>query len=124
MARLQATGAQLLPLPPGTVLGAAVGSQASAHPDLHALMALLAERGVNELHVEAGARLTGSLIDSGLADEWLVYLAPKLLGDGRGLADILPVHDLQSPPTWAWREATLTGDNVRLLARRIGADAF
>lgn len=124
MARLQATGAHLLSLPPGAVAGEAVGSQASPHPDLHALMALLAERGVNELHVEAGARLTGSLIDSGLADEWLVYLAPKLLGAGRGLADILPVHDLQSPPTWAWREATLTGDNVRLLARRIGADAF
>jgi len=118
---LQATGAVMLPLPAGS--DPATG-QTGPHPYLPALLALLAERGVNELHVEAGARLTGSLIDSGLADEWLVYLAPRLLGAGRGLADVLPVQDLQSPPTWAWREATLAGDNVRLLARRIGADAF
>lgn len=124
--RLQAAGVQLVTLPPQAT-DASVANEADqlgARPDLHALMRWLAELGVNELHVEAGARLTGSLIDSGLADEWLVYLAPRLLGEGRGLADVLPVKDLQSPPTWAWREATLTGDNVRLLARRIGADAF
>lgn len=118
--RLLDMGAQLVSLPAGV----SSANLSGEHPDLHALMRWLADQGVNELHVEAGARLTGALIDSGLVDEWLVYLAPRLLGEGRGLADVLPVKDLQVPATWAWREATLTGDNVRLLARRIGADAF
>jgi diaminohydroxyphosphoribosylaminopyrimidine deaminase/5-amino-6-(5-phosphoribosylamino)uracil reductase len=46
----------------------------------------LALRGVNELHVEAGHKLNGSLLREGLVDEFLVYLAPKLLGDGFGMA--------------------------------------
>jgi diaminohydroxyphosphoribosylaminopyrimidine deaminase/5-amino-6-(5-phosphoribosylamino)uracil reductase len=114
-AALQTLGAQVLALP---------ADSSGQHPDLNTLMPLLAARGVNEVHVEAGARLNGALIEGGWADEWLVYLAPKLLGEGRGLANVSPTQDLQLPPAWAWREATLVNDNVRLLARRIGADSF
>lgn len=54
--------------------------------DLTAMMAALAARGVNELHVEGGARLNGALLGAGLVDELLVYVAPSLLGDGaRGM---------------------------------------
>jgi len=49
--------------------------------DLRALLAELARRDVNELHVEAGPRLAGSLFAQGLADELLLYVAPVLLGD-------------------------------------------
>ena len=49
--------------------------------DLHAVMALLAERGCNEVHVEAGPTLCGALFAAGLADEVLIYVAPVLLGD-------------------------------------------
>lgn len=53
--------------------------------DLGAVLADLHLRQVNELHVEAGATLNGSLVRLGLVDEWLVYCAPLLLGEGRGL---------------------------------------
>lgn len=49
--------------------------------DLHAVLALLAERGCNEVHVEAGAALCGALFAAGLVDELLLYIAPLLLGD-------------------------------------------
>ncbi len=72
-AALRARGAEMLALPgPG------------GQVDVRALLALLAERGVNELHVEAGQGLTGALLRAGLADEVLAYVAPLLLGSGRG----------------------------------------
>jgi diaminohydroxyphosphoribosylaminopyrimidine deaminase/5-amino-6-(5-phosphoribosylamino)uracil reductase len=54
--------------------------------DLGAMLAALAARGINELHVEAGARLNGALLAAGLVDELLVYVAPCILGEGaRGM---------------------------------------
>lgn len=48
---------------------------------LDALMTTLAERGVNEVHTECGPTLAGALLESGLVDEVVMYLAPALLGD-------------------------------------------
>jgi diaminohydroxyphosphoribosylaminopyrimidine deaminase/5-amino-6-(5-phosphoribosylamino)uracil reductase len=48
------------------------------------MMPDLGQREINELHVEAGSKLNGSLIRAGLVDEFLLYLAPKLLGPGQG----------------------------------------
>src|SRR6476469_452140 len=63
--------------------------------DLRALLAQLAQREINEVQVEAGARLGGALLRAGLVDEVLLYLAPVLLGDaglplfaGLGVADM------------------------------------
>ena len=54
--------------------------------DLPAAMGLLADRGVNEVLVEAGATLTGALLQAGLADELVIYMAPHIMGSGaRGL---------------------------------------
>lgn len=54
--------------------------------DLGAMMTALAERDVNEIHVEAGARLNGALLAAGLVDEILLYVAPCILGEGaRGM---------------------------------------
>ncbi|MDR3392625.1 MAG: bifunctional diaminohydroxyphosphoribosylaminopyrimidine deaminase/5-amino-6-(5-phosphoribosylamino)uracil reductase RibD [Sulfuriferula sp.] len=54
--------------------------------DLSALLTILAQRGVNEIMTEAGAHLNASLIAAGLADEWVMYMAPVLLGNtARGL---------------------------------------
>jgi diaminohydroxyphosphoribosylaminopyrimidine deaminase/5-amino-6-(5-phosphoribosylamino)uracil reductase len=50
--------------------------------DLSAVLVLLAERGCNELHIEAGPVLCGALLAAGLVDELLLYVAPLLLGDG------------------------------------------
>jgi diaminohydroxyphosphoribosylaminopyrimidine deaminase/5-amino-6-(5-phosphoribosylamino)uracil reductase len=56
--------------------------------DLPAMVRELAARGINELHVEAGSRLNGALLQAGLIDELLLYLSPCLLGDpARGVAD-------------------------------------
>jgi diaminohydroxyphosphoribosylaminopyrimidine deaminase/5-amino-6-(5-phosphoribosylamino)uracil reductase len=83
--------------------------------DLAAMMAALAAEGINEVHVEAGARLNGALLGAGLVDELLVYLAPCLLGDGaRGmfalpaplerLADRTPLRIVGVDPVGsAWR---------------------
>ena len=49
--------------------------------DLDAVLALLARRGINEVHVEAGATLAGALLRAGLVDELLLYVAPVVLGD-------------------------------------------
>lgn len=62
--------------------------------DLPAVVRDLAAREVNEVHVEAGARLAGGLLTAGAADELLVYQAPVLLGAGRALADLPPLSQL------------------------------
>ncbi len=86
--------------------------------DLAALMTELGRRGVNELHVEAGATLNGALLQAGLVDELLVYLAPKFLGDGRGMATLGVLPDLQAAPRFELLDCTPVGDDVRLRLRR------
>ncbi|MFS8063280.1 MAG: bifunctional diaminohydroxyphosphoribosylaminopyrimidine deaminase/5-amino-6-(5-phosphoribosylamino)uracil reductase RibD, partial [Luteimonas sp.] len=49
--------------------------------DLHAVLKLLAERGINEVQVEAGATLAGAFLSAGLVDELLLYVAPVILGE-------------------------------------------
>jgi diaminohydroxyphosphoribosylaminopyrimidine deaminase/5-amino-6-(5-phosphoribosylamino)uracil reductase len=61
---------------------------ADGRVDLRALMRELADRGVNELHAEAGGKLNGALLGAGVVDELLLYLAACLLGDpARGMAE-------------------------------------
>jgi diaminohydroxyphosphoribosylaminopyrimidine deaminase/5-amino-6-(5-phosphoribosylamino)uracil reductase len=113
-ARLEAAGAELIDVAAG----------ADRRVALAQLLAALAGRSVNELHVEAGATLTGAFVKAGLADELLVYLAPALLGDGRGLASLGPLQDLDR----AWRgrivEVGTVGDDLRLRVRVEGATAW
>jgi len=98
----------------------------SGKVDLAEMMHDLAKREVNELHVEAGATLNGALISAGLVDEFLVYLAPKLLGgkdtNGRGMADFAPLADLTHSLPLDFVSVTKVGPDVRLLARVIGRD--
>lgn len=80
--------------------------------DLAALMAQLAAREINEIWVEAGARLNGVLLARGLIDELVIYLAPHLLGnDARGMFALPALTDMA-------QRTALTIDDVR----RIGAD--
>ena len=88
-----------------------------AQVDLAALLPELARRGINELHVEAGARLGGALLDAGLVDELLVYVAPKLFGQGPGLAAIAPLPDVAAAPVWAFHRVEPVGADLRLLLR-------
>jgi diaminohydroxyphosphoribosylaminopyrimidine deaminase/5-amino-6-(5-phosphoribosylamino)uracil reductase len=101
----------------------ALGAQVSLLPnqqgkvDLLALMTDLAKREVNELHVEAGHKLNGSLIREACVDEFLVYLAPKLLGLGQGMANWGPLEDLSQGLSLEFTEIQLIGKDLRVLAR-------
>jgi diaminohydroxyphosphoribosylaminopyrimidine deaminase/5-amino-6-(5-phosphoribosylamino)uracil reductase len=86
--------------------------------DLPAVLTELAARGVNELHVEAGATLGGAWLAAGLVDELLVYLAPLLLGQGHPLARLHPPAALTDAPRWQWHEVTAVGRDLRLRLRR------
>jgi diaminohydroxyphosphoribosylaminopyrimidine deaminase/5-amino-6-(5-phosphoribosylamino)uracil reductase len=85
--------------------------------DLSALMTDLAKREVNELHVEAGHKLNGSLIREACVDELLVYLAPKLLGIGQGMSNWGPLQDLSQGLSLEFTETQLIGKDLRVLAR-------
>jgi diaminohydroxyphosphoribosylaminopyrimidine deaminase / 5-amino-6-(5-phosphoribosylamino)uracil reductase len=91
---------------------------------LDAMLADLAERGVNELHVEAGERLNGALLDAGLVDELLLYIAPRLLGAGRGLASISPLHRLANAPAFQLLDASPVGDDMKLRLLSQGSSEF
>ena len=86
--------------------------------DLQALLHLLAAREVNELHVEAGPQLNGALLDGGWVDELLLYLAPRLLGDGLAPAVLATGEPLAEGPRWRWHHLCAVGDDLRLTARR------
>jgi len=76
------------------------------------------------LHVEAGHKLNGSLIREGLVDELLVYLAPKLIGEGRGMAHFGPLADLAQAVALEFVSSDRVGPDIRLLARIPGRDRF
>ena len=92
--------------------------------DLAALLRDLAARGVNELHVEAGHKLNGSLAREGLVDEWLIYLAPKLLGGGRGMAALPALASLGDAAPLQFQAVDRLGPDLRVLARGVGRDRF
>ena len=110
---LQARGATVvhLPGPHGKV-------------DLPAMLRDLAQRGVNELHVEAGHKLTGSLLREGLVDEMLVYLAPTLLGPGLSIANIGPFDNLAQGVSMDFTSVERVGTDIRILARIKGRATF
>jgi diaminohydroxyphosphoribosylaminopyrimidine deaminase/5-amino-6-(5-phosphoribosylamino)uracil reductase len=83
--------------------------------DLPGLLKFLAEHHqVNELHIEAGYQLNGSLIKEGCVDELLLYLAPCFLGSGMGLARIGPLHDLNERVNLEPIDQELLGSDLRL----------
>jgi diaminohydroxyphosphoribosylaminopyrimidine deaminase/5-amino-6-(5-phosphoribosylamino)uracil reductase len=106
--------------PKRTMKGAehVVLSNPAGKVDLPAMLGELARRGVNELHVEAGFRLNGSLVREGCVDEFLVYLNPSFLGDGaQGMLDLPPIDSLDKRPRLALRSVERVGGDLRILAR-------
>lgn len=109
-AALEAAGARILLLPSSTDPG---------RVDLAALLAELGRASVNEVHVEAGARLNAALLQADLVDEILLYQAPCLFGDG------IPVAAVALPASpgdaYRWRAVSadvLTGGDIRIICRR------
>ena len=85
--------------------------------DLEAVLDTLAARHVNEVHVEAGARLNGALLRTGRVDELLAYLAPTLLGEGRGMAELGALASLDQGLAFDFHDAMKVGADLRILAR-------
>lgn len=104
---LQALGTTVIQLP-----------DAQGQVDLAAMVRDLAQRQINELHVEAGAILNGALLAQGLVDELLLYLAPQLLGLGcRGIAALGPLEQLSQGVALQLHDVAQVGPDLRVLAR-------
>jgi diaminohydroxyphosphoribosylaminopyrimidine deaminase / 5-amino-6-(5-phosphoribosylamino)uracil reductase len=112
-AALEARGATVIYLP-----------DVNGKVDLAAMMKDLARREINELHVEAGSKLNGSLIRAGLVDEFLIYLAPKLLGPGQGMAAFGPLQQLSEGVDLRFLSVDKVGSDLRVVARGMGRDQF
>jgi diaminohydroxyphosphoribosylaminopyrimidine deaminase/5-amino-6-(5-phosphoribosylamino)uracil reductase len=78
----------------------------------------LARRGVNELHVEAGFRLNGSLVREGCVDEFLIYLNPSFLGDeAQGMVQLSGIDSLEKKLELKISSLDRIGEDIRILAR-------
>jgi diaminohydroxyphosphoribosylaminopyrimidine deaminase/5-amino-6-(5-phosphoribosylamino)uracil reductase len=87
--------------------------------DLHAAIELLGELEFNEVLVEAGATLNGSLLVEGLVDEWIVYLAPCILGDhGRGLFHLPGLQRMADRYELRLTETRQVGADLRMTLRK------
>lgn len=106
--------------------GATVVYQPGAHGkvDLAAMLRDLARREVNEVHVEAGHKLNGSLIREALVDEFVVYLAPKWIGQGAGMASFGPISELSQAVELDFLSTDRQGPDLRIVARVRGRDTF
>jgi diaminohydroxyphosphoribosylaminopyrimidine deaminase/5-amino-6-(5-phosphoribosylamino)uracil reductase len=82
--------------------------------DLQRLLAALAERQVNELHVEAGPTLNAALAQLDLVDEWLFYMAPKLIGPGRGVLASAALTTLEDATPLVLLDTQPIGQDLRL----------
>ena len=106
-AALRARGAEVIALP-----------NASGKVDLAALLRELARREMNEVHVEAGFKLNGSLLAERLVDELVVYLAPHILGEAsRGMFNLPGLEDLAGRRELDVTEVRSVGNDIRIVAK-------
>ena len=107
IAALRDKGAEVVVLP-----------NAQGKVELAELLRELARRELNEVHVEAGVKLNGSLLVAGLVDELLIYLAPSILGDGaRGMFSLPELTDLAHRRLVQFGSVQTIGGDLRILAR-------
>ncbi len=106
IAALEKAGARVTVLP-----------DANGRVDLSAALRDLTANGCNEVLVEAGSALNGALLQAGLVDELVLYLAPQLLGDmARGMAAMGELTDLNQSIELDWRDVRQVGSDLRIVA--------
>ena len=105
-ARLRAHGHEVIVLP-----------NSSGKVDLAELMRELGRRQINELHVEAGFKLNGSLLSAGVVDELLMYVAPCLLGPAQGIARLPVLEALSDRLQFSFHDVNQIGPDLRIRAR-------
>lgn len=107
IAALEARGAEVIVMP-----------NSAGKVELGGLFRELARREVNEVHVEGGYRLNGSLLGEGLVDELVAYLAPSLIGDAaRGMFDLPELEDLSGRRELRIHDLCMIGTDIRVVAR-------
>jgi diaminohydroxyphosphoribosylaminopyrimidine deaminase/5-amino-6-(5-phosphoribosylamino)uracil reductase len=86
--------------------------------DLHEVLGFLAKQQVNELLIEAGSTLNGALLAEGLVDEWIVYMAPCVLGDqGRGLFHLPGITAMTDKKTLKLIDVRRVGEDIKLILK-------
>ena len=105
--RLSDAGAEIWLLPAGK----------DGRIDLKVLLQKLAEEGANEVLVEAGAKVAGSFARAGLVDEFIIYMAPLLLGsEARPLLD-WPLTSIRDQRKLVITDTRMVGSDIRLIAK-------
>jgi len=95
-----------------------VVSEKEGHIDLEESFEMLASYGLNEVMVEAGAVLNGALLKAGLVDEWIVYMAPCVMGSSaRGLFDLPGLEAMGDRFKLKLKETRMVGGDLRLTFR-------
>ncbi len=106
-AALRNAGAEVIALP-----------DANGRVDFAALMQELARREINELHVEAGYKLSGSLLAAGLIDELLLYMAPTLMGNAAmGMFELPVFTEMSQAVSLTIQQLDFVGQDIRVRAR-------
>ena len=107
----EARGIEVLPLP-----------NANDKVDLPKLFTYLAqEREMNDIHIEAGFKLNGSLLRENCVDELLLYYAPFLMGEGIGMANIYPFTTLDQRLDWQILDQGMFGPDMRLRLAKLAS---
>lgn len=95
----------------------AVPPDAHNNVDLAAVLDQLGELEINELHVETGATLAGALMQAGLVDELIIYMAPTLLGDAaRGLFHLPGIETMDDRLPLLIKDIRAVGEDWRITA--------
>ena len=113
-ARLNDRGVQVVYVPEESP---PVSGRVRRRVDMRAMMKWLGEHDANEVHIEAGSGLNGALLQADCVDELLVYLAPKLLGEGMGMAQLPALTKLEGVQRFEFTDLKQLGSDVRLRAR-------
>jgi diaminohydroxyphosphoribosylaminopyrimidine deaminase/5-amino-6-(5-phosphoribosylamino)uracil reductase len=106
--RLAAKNAQVVRLP-----------YAGQRVDLQAMMRWLGEHEINEVHVEAGAKLSGALLQAQCVDELLLYMAPTLLGEGIGMVRMDALQSLAQAQRFEFLDTKNVAPDMRIRLRHI-----
>jgi len=107
----EARGIEVLPLP-----------NANDKVDLPKLFTYLAqERDMNDIHIEAGFKLNGSLLRENCVDELLLYYAPFFMGEGSGVANISPLMTLDQRQDWQILDQAIFGPDMRLRLAKLAS---
>lgn len=99
------------------VIHCPTANSASKHLDLKFVLSELALKEINEVHVEAGATLNGSLIKDNLVDELIWYVAPKLLGNGAPIANIGTLDSISQCPQFKFVSTEILDNDICIIAR-------